>query len=109
MALFYINKEFFFHTIAIFSHNKSVLICVVAGKTETYNEDMRVILAEYGVADPQTMITESYSFRRENEKHHDTKKLYQDYWESIKPKTIKRLQEIYSRDFEYFDYPTKPL
>ena len=79
------------------------------GTTETYNADIKILLKKFGVADPNKLISDSYKFRRENEKSGDTKSSYESYWETLEPELITKLQEIYRRDIVFFEYPSLPF
>jgi len=86
----------------------TLYFCRVSGKTETYGEDIKVVLQQYNVKDVPALIAEAKQFRKPNEKKNITLSSYLDRWKSVDQETIMKLQKIYSVDIEMFGYPRQP-
>ena len=52
---------------------------------------------------------EAYKYRKKNEKSGLTSASYTDYWRSIEPALIERLQQLYYIDIIMFEYQQYPL
>lgn len=80
----------------------------IEGKTETYNEDMKVLLTMYKVHNISEVMNGAYQQRRSNEKVNATSVIYMDSWSSVSSVTIENIRQIYNEDFKMFNYPTSP-